>query len=67
MRSYLDAHSNGEMNNKMDDIEQFDAKKNNNTFKFEVTLHDMDLSEAPPSKYSKLSTDKSDSRSSRSK
>ncbi|GFT38554.1 hypothetical protein TNCV_2748291 [Trichonephila clavipes] len=23
MRSYLDAHSNGEMNNKMDDIEQF--------------------------------------------
>ncbi|GFU21819.1 uncharacterized protein TNCV_3283061 [Trichonephila clavipes] len=36
MRSYLDAHSNGEMNNKMDDIEQFvdnlmlknNAKKN---------------------------------------
>ncbi|GFV67616.1 uncharacterized protein TNCV_4622961 [Trichonephila clavipes] len=23
MRSYLDAHSNGRMNNKMDDIEQF--------------------------------------------
>ncbi|GFR19031.1 uncharacterized protein TNCT_664071 [Trichonephila clavata] len=34
-------------------------------FECEVTLHDMDLSEAPLSKYSKLSTDKSDSRSSR--
>ncbi|GFW09437.1 hypothetical protein TNCV_3995441 [Trichonephila clavipes] len=29
MRSYLDAHSNGEMNKRMDDIEQFDAKKDN--------------------------------------
>ncbi|GFW63811.1 hypothetical protein TNCV_3744161 [Trichonephila clavipes] len=28
-RSYLDVHSNGEMNNKMDDIEQFVAEKNN--------------------------------------
>ncbi|GFX39647.1 hypothetical protein TNCV_2103911 [Trichonephila clavipes] len=27
MRSYLDAHSNGGMNYKMDDIEQFVAKK----------------------------------------
>ncbi|GFV22823.1 hypothetical protein TNCV_4962381 [Trichonephila clavipes] len=27
MRSNLDAPSNGEMNTKMDDIEQFDAKK----------------------------------------
>ncbi|GFW96972.1 transposable element Tcb2 transposase [Trichonephila clavipes] len=27
--SYLEAHSNGEMNTKMDDIEQFDAKKDN--------------------------------------
>ncbi|GFV93549.1 hypothetical protein TNCV_1988611 [Trichonephila clavipes] len=29
MRSYLDAHSNGEMNKKVDDIEQFEAKKDN--------------------------------------
>ncbi|GFU16269.1 hypothetical protein TNCV_4422241 [Trichonephila clavipes] len=29
MRSYLDAHSNGEMYNKIDDIEQFDTIKNN--------------------------------------
>ncbi|GFV34984.1 hypothetical protein TNCV_2098111 [Trichonephila clavipes] len=27
--SYLDAHSNGEMKNKMDDIEQFDVRKSN--------------------------------------
>ncbi|GFV03355.1 hypothetical protein TNCV_4019521 [Trichonephila clavipes] len=27
--SYLGVHSNGEFNNKMDDIEQFDAKKDN--------------------------------------
>ncbi|GFU93514.1 hypothetical protein TNCV_947561 [Trichonephila clavipes] len=27
MRSYLDAHSKGEMNNKMDDIEQFVATR----------------------------------------
>ncbi|GFT28768.1 hypothetical protein TNCV_3584951 [Trichonephila clavipes] len=29
MRSYLDAHSNGEINNKMDDIERIDSKKDN--------------------------------------
>ncbi|GFU96333.1 hypothetical protein TNCV_89101 [Trichonephila clavipes] len=29
MRSYLDAHSNGEVNSKMLDIAQFDAKKSN--------------------------------------
>ncbi|GFX15314.1 HTH_Tnp_Tc3_2 domain-containing protein [Trichonephila clavipes] len=29
MPDYLDAHSNGEMNNKMNDIEQFDVKKYN--------------------------------------
>lgn len=29
MRSYLDAYSNGEMNNKMEDIEKFNAKKDN--------------------------------------
>ncbi|GFU75773.1 hypothetical protein TNCV_1652331 [Trichonephila clavipes] len=28
-RSYFDAHSNGEMNNEKNDIEQFDAKKVN--------------------------------------
>ncbi|GFX23092.1 hypothetical protein TNCV_2932561 [Trichonephila clavipes] len=28
-RSYLDKHSDGEMNNKMDDIEQFDDEKDN--------------------------------------
>ncbi|GFU70288.1 hypothetical protein TNCV_904301 [Trichonephila clavipes] len=28
-RSYSNVHSNGEMNNKMDDIEQFDGKKDN--------------------------------------
>ncbi|GFU79125.1 hypothetical protein TNCV_2136481 [Trichonephila clavipes] len=28
-RSYLDAHSNSEMNNKMGNVEQFDAKKDN--------------------------------------
>ncbi|GFX38131.1 hypothetical protein TNCV_3837301 [Trichonephila clavipes] len=27
MRRDLDAHSNGEMNNKLDDIERFDAKR----------------------------------------
>ncbi|GFX85614.1 hypothetical protein TNCV_3717841 [Trichonephila clavipes] len=34
MRSCLDAHSNGEMNNKMDDIEQFAAK---NTMQRKIT------------------------------
>ncbi|GFU14943.1 hypothetical protein TNCV_795191 [Trichonephila clavipes] len=29
MHSYLDAHTNGEVNNKMEDIGQFDAKKDN--------------------------------------
>ncbi|GFW41513.1 hypothetical protein TNCV_466011 [Trichonephila clavipes] len=29
MRSYLDAHSNGEMNNKMNNSEQFAAEKDN--------------------------------------
>ncbi|GFU44041.1 hypothetical protein TNCV_4963531 [Trichonephila clavipes] len=33
MHSYLDAHSNGEMNKEMDDIEQFDAKEN----KYQIT------------------------------
>ncbi|GFX63993.1 hypothetical protein TNCV_41691 [Trichonephila clavipes] len=38
--SYLDAHSIGEMNNKMDDIEQFDAKQDNATknFRFSKNL-----------------------------
>ncbi|GFW86008.1 hypothetical protein TNCV_1968161 [Trichonephila clavipes] len=29
MFTYLEAHSNGKMNNRMNDIEQFDAKKDN--------------------------------------
>ncbi|GFU24194.1 hypothetical protein TNCV_2007701 [Trichonephila clavipes] len=29
MSNYLDAHSSGEMNNKVDDIENFDSKKDN--------------------------------------
>ncbi|GFT96868.1 uncharacterized protein NPIL_169061 [Nephila pilipes] len=37
----------------------------NRSTKVRGRLHDMDLSESSPSKYSKLSTDKSDSRSSR--
>ncbi|GFW27058.1 hypothetical protein TNCV_92841 [Trichonephila clavipes] len=37
-RSYSDAHSKDEMNNKMDDIEQFDAKKRQRKEKYEINF-----------------------------
>ncbi|GFV38643.1 hypothetical protein TNCV_2731791 [Trichonephila clavipes] len=35
---YLDVDSNGKMNNKMDNIEQFDAKKDNAKNKYQIIL-----------------------------